>query len=210
QNQSRAAARSKILAISLILVVSFVSLLAVRPVAATAETGYENPVTAAPQLVPPTTASCTFTLAQSQPFPVPGGNGYDTPFTGTIYMTATLTFYDTSPTFPAASHPDTIVPLSGSFLFLFGRTPVSPRPVTLPTNPDRVYLEMWAKGNSCDEFWYASQPDAYANANGLCGGGAFREIEISIDGTLAGVVWPFPYVFTGGINAYLWRPIPAV
>src|SRR5437879_11259402 len=84
QNQSRATARSKILAISLILVVSFVSLLAVRPAAATAETGYENPVTAAPQLVPPTTASCTVTLAQSQPFPVPGGNGYDTPVTATL------------------------------------------------------------------------------------------------------------------------------
>src|SRR5438552_8043237 len=84
QNQSRAAARSKILAISLILVVSFVSLLAVRPAAATAETGYENPVTAAPQLVPPMTASCTVTLAQAQPFPVPGGNGYDTPLPGTI------------------------------------------------------------------------------------------------------------------------------
>ena len=299
QNHSPARTHSKVLAISLILVVSFVSLLAVRPAAATAETGYENPVTAAPQLVPPTTASCTVTLAQSQPFPVPGGNGYDTPvtgtlnppsqcpapwsmivlnftgsvtgrqfdreamiwisnamiymgttpeptpagitwhaikdvsqyspllnqpatftvqvpnlvnkvFTGIIYITATLTFYQTSPTFPAANHPHTIVPLSGSFLFLFGRTPVSPAPVTLPTNPDRVFLEMWAKGNSCDEFWYASQPDAYANANGLCGGGAFREIQISIDGTLAGVVWPFPYVFTGGINPYLWRPIPAV
>ena len=289
----------KILALSLVLAISLTSIYTVKPVSATAETGYENPITAAPSLVPPTTTSCTVTLAQSQPFPVPGGNGYDTPltgtlnppsscpspwsmivlnftgsvtgrqfdreamiwisnamiymgttpeptpagitwhaikdvsqyspllnqpatftvqvpnlvnnrFTGTIYITATLTFYQTSPTFPAANHPDMIVPLSGSFLFLFGRTPVFPRPVTLPTNPDRVYLEMWAKGNSCDEFWYASQPDAYANANGLCGGGAFREIQVSIDGRLAGVVWPFPYVFTGGINPYLWRPIPAV
>jgi peptide N-acetyl-beta-D-glucosaminyl asparaginase amidase A len=289
----------KILALSLILAISLTSLLAVRPVSATAETSYANPVTAAPQLVPPTTRACTFILAQSQPFPVPGGNGYDTPltgtlnppsscappwsmivlnftgsvtgrqfdreamiwisnamiymgttpeptpagitwhaikdisqytplltqpetykievpnlvnskYTGTIYLTATLTYYETSSAFPAASHPDTIVPLSGSWLFLPKRTPVSAAPVTLPTNPDRILLEVWAKGNSCDEFWYASQPDAYASANGLCGGGAFREIQVSIDGTLAGVVWPFPYVFTGGINPYLWRPIPAV
>ncbi|HYY90856.1 MAG TPA: peptide-N4-asparagine amidase [Candidatus Dormibacteraeota bacterium] len=291
--------RSKILSVSLILVIFTISLLTIAPVRATAETGYENPVTAAPPLVPPTTRSCTVTLAQTQPFPIPGGNGYDTPltgtlsppsscpapwsmvvlnftgsvtgrqfdreamiwignamvymgttpeptpagitwhaikdvseytplltqgqtytiqvpnlvnsrFTGTIYITATLTFYETSSTFTAASHPDTIVPLSGSFLFLPGRTPVSAKPVTLPTNPDRLFLELWAKGNSCDEFWYASQPDAYANANGLCPGGAFREIQVSIDNTLAGVVWPFPYVFTGGINPYLWRPIPAV
>ena len=291
--------RSKILSVSLILVIFTISLLTIAPVRATAETGYENPVTAAPPLVPPTTRSCTVALAKTQPFPIPGGNGYDTPltgtlnppsscpgpwsmvvlnftgsvtgrqfdreamiwignamvymgttpeptpagitwhaikdvseytplltqgqtytiqvpnlvnsrFTGTIYITATLTFYETSSTFTAASHPDTIVPLSGSFLFLPGRTPVSAKPVTLPTNPDRLFLELWAKGNSCDEFWYASQPDAYANANGLCPGGAFREIQVSIDNTLAGVVWPFPYVFTGGINPYLWRPIPAV
>src|SRR5437667_3485891 len=85
QNQSRATARNKILSISLILVVSFVSLLAVRPAAATAETGYENPVTAAPQLVPPLTEYCTVTLTQAQPFPAPGGNGYDTPPTGPIH-----------------------------------------------------------------------------------------------------------------------------
>ncbi len=289
----------KILALSLVLVISAVALYAVGPVSATAETVYQNPVTAAPPLIPPTTASCTVILAQSQPFPVPGGNGYDTPltgtlnppsscpapwsmvvlnftgsvtgrqfdreamiwigsgmiymgttpeptpagitwhaikdvsqyaplftpsqtftiqvpnlvnkvFTGVIYITATLTFYETSSIVPAANHPDTIVPLSGSFLFLPRRTSVSPPPVTLPANPDRIVLEVWAKGNSCDEFWYASQPDAYANANGLCPGGAFREIQVSIDHTLAGIIWPFPYVFTGGINPYLWRPIPAV
>jgi peptide N-acetyl-beta-D-glucosaminyl asparaginase amidase A len=291
--------KSRFLAVWLILLIFILSLVGISRVSATSETTYENPVTAAPPLIPPATTSCTVALAQTQPFPVPGGNGYDTPFTGTIippsscpgpwsmvvlnftgsvtgrqfdreaavwignamiymgttpeptpagitwhaikdvseyspffaqpenyaiqvpnlvnsvftgiiYITATLTFYQTSPNFPAATHPDTIIPLSGSWLFLFKRTPLSVAPVTLPTNPDRIYLEMWAKGNSCDEFWYASQPDAYANANGLCGGGAFREIQVSIDGTLAGVVWPFPYVFTGGINPYLWRPIPAV
>ena len=131
-------------------------------------------------------------------------------YTGIIYINATLTFYETGPAFPAARHPDMIVPLSGSWLFLFHRAPVNATPVTLPTNPVRAYLELWAKGNSCDEFWFGSQPDDYANANGLCGGGAFREIQVFLDGTLAGVVWPFPYVFTGGVNPYLWRPIPAV
>src|SRR5207245_6042697 len=87
---------------------------------------------------------------------------------------------------------------------------VAAAPVTLPTNALRIVLELFAKGNSCDEFWYGSEPDAYANANGLCGGGAFREIQVTVDGTLAGVVWPFPYIFTGGVNAFLWRPIAAV
>jgi hypothetical protein len=138
---------------------------------------------------------------------VSGGVAY----TGVEYITVTLTFYETSSQYPEAAHPDAVIGISNNnWIFDGGRTPVSASPVTLPRNIDSLYLELWAKGNSCDEFWYASQPDAYASANGLCGGGAFREIQVSIDGKLAGVVWPFPYIFTGGINPLLWRPIPAV
>src|SRR6266705_1777272 len=149
-------------------------------------------------------------LMQTQPFAVQIPNIVNNVYTGTIYVNATLTFYKTSGSFPAAAHPDVIVPLSASWLFVPQRTTVSAHSVTLPTNPVQLQLELWAKGNSCDEFWFGSQPDAYANANGLCGGGAFREIQVFLDGTLAGVVWPFPYVFTGGVNPYLWRSIPAV
>jgi len=152
----------------------------------------------------------TSLLLSSQSYAIQVPNLITKVYTGIIYVNSTLTFYETSPAFPAARHPDTIAPLSGSWLFLFHRTPVNATPVTLPTSPVPAYLELWAKGNSCDEFWFGSQPDGYANANGLCGGGAFREIQVFLDGTLAGVIWPFPYVFTGGVNPYLWRPIPAV
>jgi hypothetical protein len=69
---------------------------------------------------------------------------------------------------------------------------------------------LYLKGNACDEFWFGSQPDDYAGPNGLCGGGAFREVQVSIDGRLAGVAWPYPFIFTGGVNPWLWRPMPAV
>jgi hypothetical protein len=132
-------------------------------------------------------------------------------YTGIEYITVSLTFYETSSQFAAAAHPDSVIGFSSNnWIFEGGRSAVSTAPVILPTNIDRLYLELWAKGNSCDEFWYSSEPDAYASANGLCGGGAFREIQVSIDGNLAGVVWPFPYIFTGGVNPLLWRPIPAV
>ncbi len=149
-------------------------------------------------------------FAQPQPFAIHMPNVVNPTYTGIEYVTANLTFYETGAAAPAAAHPDTVVGLSNDWIFDGGRGMVSASPVTLPTNPVRVELELFAKGNSCDEFWFGSQPDAYASANGLCGGGAFREIQVYLDGTLAGVVWPFPYVFTGGVNPLLWRPIPAI
>jgi hypothetical protein len=45
---------------------------------------------------------------------------------------------------------------------------------------------------------------------GRCGGTAFRETEISIDGQPAGVAPLYPWIFTGGLSPYLWEPIPGV
>ena len=149
-------------------------------------------------------------FAGPQPYAIHLPNVVNPTYTGIEYITANLTFYETSSAWPAAPHPDTIVGLSNNWISDGGRGMVSASPVNLPKNPERVMFELFAKGNSCDEFWFGSQPDAYANANGLCGGGAFREVQVYLDGTLAGVVWPFPYVFTGGVNPLLWRPIPAI
>jgi hypothetical protein len=66
-----------------------------------------------------------------------------------------------------------------------------------------------AQPQSGDEFWYSCGPDAYADLTG-CGGTAFREAEVSIDGKAAGIVPISGWVFTGGIDPYLWRPIPGV
>ncbi len=38
----------------------------------------------------------------------------------------------------------------------------------------------------------------------------FREAEVSIDGTAAGVAPVYPWIFTGGIDPFLWQPIPGV
>ncbi|HEX4207549.1 MAG TPA: peptide-N4-asparagine amidase [Ktedonobacteraceae bacterium] len=60
-----------------------------------------------------------------------------------------------------------------------------------------AYLDLYSIAQINDEFWWASNP-------------AFRELEVSIDGKPAGVAWPFPFVYTGGVNPYLWRPISAI
>jgi flagellar basal body-associated protein FliL len=69
--------------------------------------------------------------------------------------------------------------------------------VTLPDNVTTATLDLYAVGQINDEFWWAEQP-------------AFREIEVSIDGKPAGVVWPYPYVYTGGVNPLIWRPVTGV
>jgi Peptide N-acetyl-beta-D-glucosaminyl asparaginase amidase A len=69
--------------------------------------------------------------------------------------------------------------------------------VTLPGNVTTATLDLYAVGQINDEFWWAEQP-------------AFREIEVSIDGKPAGVVWPYPYVYTGGVNPLIWRPLTGV
>jgi Peptide N-acetyl-beta-D-glucosaminyl asparaginase amidase A len=69
--------------------------------------------------------------------------------------------------------------------------------VTLPDNVTTAALDLYAVGQIDDEFWWAEEP-------------AFREIEVSIDGKPAGVVWPYPYVYTGGVNPLIWRPLTGV
>ncbi|TVY81026.1 Peptide-N4-(N-acetyl-beta-glucosaminyl)asparagine amidase A [Lachnellula suecica] len=48
------------------------------------------------------------------------------------------------------------------------------------------------------------------NPGWLYGYSPFREIQLLIDGSLAGVSWPFPLLFTGGVDPGLWRPIVGI
>lgn len=49
-----------------------------------------------------------------------------------------------------------------------------------------------------------------ATAGTLYGFSPFREVQLLIDGQLAGVSWPFPIIFTGGIVPGFWRPIVGI
>jgi hypothetical protein len=69
--------------------------------------------------------------------------------------------------------------------------------VTLPSDITTATLDLYAVGQINDEFWWALNP-------------AFREIEVTIDGKPAGVVWPYPYVYTGGVNPLIWRPVTGI
>jgi hypothetical protein len=81
---------------------------------------------------------------------------------------------------------------------------------TLPTNVDRAYLDVFLQGQSGDEFWYVCAPNDVAGELETCGNTGFREGEVTIDGTPAGVAPIYPWIFTGGIDPFLWQPIPGV
>jgi Peptide N-acetyl-beta-D-glucosaminyl asparaginase amidase A len=150
-------------------------------------------------------------FAQSEPIKVELQNYVTDIYTGVIYGTLKVTYYQSAAAYPAPAHADEVIGFpNADSAYFYGPNDVSSTPVTFPRNLTRAYLELYLKGNSCDEFWFGSQPDDFAGPNGLCGGGAFREVQVSIDGQLAGVAWPFPFIFTGGVNPWLWRPMPAV
>jgi hypothetical protein len=140
-------------------------------------------------------------------------NIYNSTYNGSITGSAELDFYPATPEFPAPRVPDQVVSLgsdpAGNTVSIYtDQTPMS-RTLTLPTNVDRAYLEVTAEPQSGDEFWYSCGPDAYVDLTG-CGGTAFREAEVAIDGKPAGIVPISGWVYTGGIDPYLWRPIPGV
>lgn len=63
------------------------------------------------------------------------------------------------------------------------------------------------------EFWYANTLDRWRNhwpSSDLTGKGPFREVQVFVDGTIAGVVYPFPVLYTGGANPLLWRPLASL
>uniref|UniRef100_A0A1J3I299 Peptide-N4-(N-acetyl-beta-glucosaminyl)asparagine amidase A n=1 Tax=Noccaea caerulescens TaxID=107243 RepID=A0A1J3I299_NOCCA len=82
----------------------------------------------------------------------------------------------------------------------------------IPRNVYRAVVEVYVSFHENDEFWYGNLPNDFVTANNLsaAGNGPFREVVVSLDGKIAGAVWPFPVVFTGGINPLLWRPITAI
>ena len=55
-----------------------------------------------------------------------------------------------------------------------------------------------------------SEVNTFPESGLLYGYSPFREVQVFIDGMLAGVAWPFPVIFTGGVVPGLWRPIVGI
>ena len=146
------------------------------------------------------------------------GNLIDNTYTASFNTTLTATFF-TVPESPATA--DIILPISlrqssvdkpSAFSVPSQNASVA---YTLPQNILRAVVSLSACGQATEEFWYtnvlSSQVDTFAATTGtLYGYSPFREVQLLIDGQLAGVSWPFPIIFTGGIVPGLWRPIAGI
>ncbi|RDS81472.1 peptide-N4-asparagine amidase [Dyella psychrodurans] len=142
------------------------------------------------------------------------GNIVNSTYTGVIHGSARLLFYPASAVAPAAKVPDAVYPLGsdpvGSTVALNNSSSQLAATLTLPQNVERAYLDVFTQSQSNDEFWYTCVPNQYAAETQECGGGNFREAEISIDGQPAGVAPVYPWIYTGGIDLFMWEPTPGV
>lgn len=120
--------------------------------------------------------------------------------TGYFIANVTLLYYPGQPSNP----PTDIIPLwtnnrypGLAWAVLISSKNIAAQNITIPGNVTRAYLLLYTEGASFDEFWWSNIPTD-------------REVLIYSDNKLIAVTQPFPYIYTGGINPFMWRPIPEI
>jgi Peptide N-acetyl-beta-D-glucosaminyl asparaginase amidase A len=143
---------------------------------------------------------------------------YNTFLNGIFTVNADLEFYPASGDDQGNEAPDEVLPLtqsngSGGFdlpAILSSPSQLLSTTFTLPTNIERAYLDVVPQSQSGDEFWYTCVPNDVASELFSCANTGFRETEVAVDGQPAGVAPVSPWIYTGGIDPFLWFPSPGV
>jgi hypothetical protein len=141
------------------------------------------------------------------------GSGYNGYQIGKAY----LQFYPPDKKFPAPVVPDEVLgvpysPPDGNVATL----PKTPMEIqgSLPTNIVGAYLKLYLQSQSKEEQWFMCAPDHVWQKShrelGFCRNSAFREGEVTVNGKPAGLSPIYPWIYTGGIDPYLWVPMPGV
>jgi hypothetical protein len=142
------------------------------------------------------------------------GNTLCCGLTSTIFASASLEFYPVPAGQTAPVAADVVLPLSagssGGTVALGSTSSTLSGTFTMPTNVQNAYLDVYAQSQFDDEFWYTCVPNDVAGELESCGNTGFRETEVTIDGQAAGLAPVYPWIFTGGIDPFLWYPIPGV
>lgn len=146
------------------------------------------------------------------------GNLVDSTYTGLYNATLTATFFTSQETVEPA---DLIIPISArngaasqASLFTLPSDNAT-NTISFPRNVNRAVFSVSACGQATEEFWWGNVLQSNINTfvpydGTLYGYSPFREVQVLIDGQLAGVQWPFPVIFTGGVVPGFWRPIVGI
>jgi len=146
-------------------------------------------------------------LATPQPVEMFIGNVVNETYTGIFDVRVEVQFYRADAAHPAemtaADHIFTLDDLREDGQDTRGT-------VLIPKIAVRVVAEVYATGSGggCEEFWYFAAPSGeyWCQASH----GPYREVQVLIDGRLAGIAAPYPHIYTGGwSNPFLWYTIPA-
>ncbi|KAF2490870.1 hypothetical protein BU16DRAFT_469035 [Lophium mytilinum] len=144
------------------------------------------------------------------------GNLVNEIYTASFNATLTATFFTDN---VASAPADVIIPISArqsannapSAFSLPGQNATNA--LTLPRNVKKAVFSISACGQAAEEFWWGNVPSSNLltfPAMELSGYSPFRETQLYIDGMLAGVAWPFPVIFTGGVDPGFWRPVVGI
>lgn len=150
------------------------------------------------------------------------GNLIDDKYTGPFNTTLTATFFTADDTSGAAPPSDLVIPISkrqsaadAVSQFTLPADDATNTISSFPRNANRAVFSVSACGQASEEFWWSNVPQSDALAFNATAGAfpaysPFREVQVLIDGQLAGVQWPFPVIFTGGVVPSLHRPIVGI
>lgn len=144
---------------------------------------------------------------QAQPVVMELGNLVDDVHNGVFDITVTVTFYAADEHYPVSATSDRVLPLDDAQRV--GTDLVGS--VTVPQNSVRLLADVYATGSGggCEEFWYLTAPPE-AGYSCESSDGPYREVQVLVDGRVAGIAIPYPAVYTGGwSNPFLWYNVPA-
>jgi hypothetical protein len=77
-----------------------------------------------------------------------------------------------------------------------------------PKNMTGVDLVITAQSQIGDEFWYTCVPNQYASELQSCGNTGYRQVLVQVDGRTVAYAPVSPWIYTGGIDPFLWQPTP--
>ncbi|KAI0403993.1 peptide N-acetyl-beta-D-glucosaminyl asparaginase amidase A-domain-containing protein [Xylaria palmicola] len=154
-------------------------------------------------------------------------NIVDGTYTGLLNTTLTATFFKAPARRPGKSgsrYPpaDLVIPVSQRLgaagkpsQFVYPAQPARSTVAGFPRNANRAVFTVDVKGQGNEEFWWSNVPQSAALAFAATYGeypgySPFREVQVLVDGHLAGVSWPFPVIYTGGVVPQLHRPIVGI